>query len=208
MGGFWSTLGTIGEGVGEGLLQNAQKKSPMLGGVYQSFRNKKKPDDLSDANASLDSLTPGMGAPTGGDPTAGIDAMQGADQAAGLGDLSKPNAGAAASMANTVPEAADAQAMGTGQWNQPSQSSGGSGLANAAMMMGFDKGTIVTKPTIAKLAEHGQAEAVIPLTPKAGNRMQPDILEGRITPPKVPGVKYSRYSSYNRLGPHQGGALA
>jgi hypothetical protein len=77
------------------------------------------------------------------------------------------------------------------------------GLAEAALLGG---GGIITKPTLARIGEKGP-EAVVPLTPRPGNKMQPDLLEGRLSNPAVPGVKYSRYKSFNRLGPGQGGAV-
>jgi hypothetical protein len=81
------------------------------------------------------------------------------------------------------------------------------GMDAGGGLPGFAEGTIVTKPTIAKLAEHGEPEAVIPLTPRPANKMQPDILEGRISEPKVPGVRYQRYKGYNRFGPGVGGQV-
>ena len=68
------------------------------------------------------------------------------------------------------------------------------------------QGTVVTRPTIAKLGEEGP-EAVVPLTPRAGNKMQPDLLEGRIAEPSVPGIRYSRYKGANRFGPGAGGPV-
>ena len=69
--------------------------------------------------------------------------------------------------------------------------------------MGLGGGGIVTKPTLARIGERGP-EAVVPLTPRPGNKLQPDLLEGHVTAPKVPGVRYSRYKSFNRFG--SGGA--
>lgn len=82
----------------------------------------------------------------------------------------------------------------------------GADMAADAAIVGFKQGAIVTKPTIARIGEKGP-EAVIPLTPRAGNKMQPDIMEGHISAPRVPGIKYSRYRSFNRLGGGQGGEL-
>lgn len=82
------------------------------------------------------------------------------------------------------PEQPDPQIGNQNQWNQPQPMKGGA---------------IVTQPTIAKIGEAGP-EAVVPLTPRASNKMQPDLLEGHITAPKVPGVRYSRYKSFNRFG--------
>ena len=68
------------------------------------------------------------------------------------------------------------------------------------------QGRIVTKPMIARIGEKGP-EAVVPLTPRPGNRLQPDILEAHVSAPKIPGIKYSRYKGFNRFGPGQGGEI-
>lgn len=59
----------------------------------------------------------------------------------------------------------------------------------------YASGSIVTRPTKALIGERGP-EMVVPLTPRSQNRIQPDVFEGHITPPKVPGMRYSRYKSY------------
>lgn len=191
IGGFLSDLG-------QAEFQRIGQRSPIGKALY----NRYKPN------------APGTGIPEGPPPinpdgspdTSGQDAMQGANQAAGLGDLSKPNAGMSASMDNTMPDAASMATMSP--WNQPSQSNGRGALGGLASMamMGAAKGTIVTKPTIARIGESGP-EAVVPLTPRPGNHLNPDILEGHVSEPKVPGVRYSRYKTYNRLGPGQGGEI-
>lgn len=89
------------------------------------------------------------------------------------------------------------------QWNQPSQpsqsspSSGGF-LSTLGGLFGLERGAIVTSPTVARIGENGP-EAVVPLTPRAGNRLQPDLLEGHIQPKGVPGMRLSRYRSFNRF---------
>lgn len=60
-------------------------------------------------------------------------------------------------------------------------------------------GQIVTRPTYARLGESGP-EAVVPLHPTPSAKLSPDLLEGHLSPPRVPGVKYSRYKSFNRFG--------
>lgn len=62
----------------------------------------------------------------------------------------------------------------------------------------LEKGAIITQPSLVRLAEHGQPEAVVPLTPRAGNKMQPDLLEGHVAPPKPQGVNYSRMARYGQ----------
>ncbi len=57
------------------------------------------------------------------------------------------------------------------------------------------RGKLITKPTIARLGESGP-EAVIPLNNKAGNRVTPDLMEGHLMPPKVPGVRYQNFKGY------------
>ncbi len=56
-------------------------------------------------------------------------------------------------------------------------------------------GKIVSSPSIVSL---NKGDSVIPLTPRPGNKFQPDLLEGHIAPPKVPGIQYSRYKSYGQ----------
>ena len=97
--------------------------------------------------------------------------------------------------------------FGNNQWSTPapkpgSQAGGMDGLATLAA----GSGAIVTSPTIAKIGERGP-EAIVPLTPRAGNKLQPDMLEGHIAGPRVPGVRYSRYKSANRFAPGAGGAI-
>ena len=56
-------------------------------------------------------------------------------------------------------------------------------------------GKVVTQPSIVKL---NKGEAVVPLTPRPNNKLQPDLLEGHLAAPKVPMVNYSRYKSYGQ----------
>ncbi len=56
-------------------------------------------------------------------------------------------------------------------------------------------GQIVSKPSIVKLEK---GDSVIPLTPRAGNKLQPDLLEGHLAAPKPSGLQYSRYKSYGQ----------
>ncbi len=56
-------------------------------------------------------------------------------------------------------------------------------------------GQIVSKPSIVKLEK---GDSVIPLTPRAGNKLQPDLLEGHLATPKPAGMQYSRYKSYGQ----------
>ena len=111
-------------------------------------------------------------------------------------NLADPGAGAAASGAEGGADAA----AGMGE---ASAGAAAPDLAELALLGG---GGIVTKPTLARIGERGP-EAVVPLTPRPGNKMQPDVLEGRIAAPRVPGVHYARYKSFNRLGPGVGGSI-
>ena len=56
-------------------------------------------------------------------------------------------------------------------------------------------GQIVTQPSFVQLEK---GEAVVPLTPRAGNKLQPDLLEGHVMSPHTPGIGYSRYKSYGK----------
>src|SRR6185436_13212535 len=104
----------------------------------------------------------------------------------GLGhqsNLADPGAGAAASGMGASPEAGaalgDATAGAAAENIAPSLIEQMGGIAPMFM----ERGGVVTQPTLVKLAEHGQPEAVVPLTPRPGNRLQPDMLEGHINPP-------------------------
>lgn len=56
-------------------------------------------------------------------------------------------------------------------------------------------GKLVTKPTIARVGEKGP-EAIIPLTPRAGNKLSPDLLRGFPS-----GIPHPRYRSFGgRIG--------
>jgi hypothetical protein len=69
------------------------------------------------------------------------------------------------------------------------EDSGPLGYENAA------KGVLVTKPTIARVGESGP-EAIVPLNNAAGNKVRPDLMEGHLQPPKVPGVRYQNFKGY------------
>jgi hypothetical protein len=56
-------------------------------------------------------------------------------------------------------------------------------------------GRVVTQPSLVKL---NKGEAVIPLTPRPQNKLQPDLLEGHLAAPKVPGLQFARYKSYGQ----------
>ena len=63
---------------------------------------------------------------------------------------------------------------------------------------GYDneaQGRLVTKPTIARIADKGP-ELVVPMNSAAGNRVRPDMLEGHLQAPKVPGVRYQQFKGY------------
>ncbi len=57
-------------------------------------------------------------------------------------------------------------------------------------------GGIFTQPTIVKVAENHQPEAIIPLGGQ-GNKTHPDLLEGHLQPPKIPGLRYQRYKGFS-----------
>lgn len=90
---------------------------------------------------------------------------------------------------------------------------GDAGLADLALMA---KGGIASQPMTAKIAESGpevaggrivtspsivklqKGEAVVPLTPRPGNKLQPDLLEGHITAMKPQGESFSRFQRYGQ----------
>lgn len=111
----------------------------------------------------------------------------------GLGSAMKPKSSDAAS------DATDVGDLG-----------GDAGLADLALMA---KGGIAPHPMTAKVAESGpemagghiisspsivklnKGEAVVPLTPRPGNKLQPDLLEGHVA---APHVHYSRFQRYGQ----------
>lgn len=56
-------------------------------------------------------------------------------------------------------------------------------------------GKIITSPSIVRL---NKGETVVPLTPRAGNKMQPDLLEGHIPAMKPQGEQMSRFQRYGQ----------
>lgn len=56
-------------------------------------------------------------------------------------------------------------------------------------------GRIITQPSIVKL---NKGDTVVPLTPRAGNKMQPDLLEGHIPAMKPQGEQMSRFQRYGQ----------
>jgi hypothetical protein len=71
----------------------------------------------------------------------------------------------------------------------PSDDAGPMGYDNAA------RGVLVTKPIIARVGENGP-EAIVPLNNNAGNKVRPDLLEGHLAPPHVPGMRYQKFKGY------------
>lgn len=64
--------------------------------------------------------------------------------------------------------------------------------------LGYDnaaKGVLVTQPTIARVGENGP-EAIVPLNNNPGNKVRPDLLEGHLAPPHVPGMRYQKFKGY------------
>lgn len=192
MGAFVGAL----ENVGSNILANSQnpyfrQASQGLHNRYQARKDQNNPLDqssLASAPGGVDDATMNS---LMGNPNAGPEALQGANQAAGMKDLSMPGAGASADIGP------DQAAMANSQWNQPT--SGGSGGGLLGGILSAAQGTLVTKPTLARIGESGP-EAVIPMNNRPGNKVQPDLLEGHLANPKIPGVKYSRYKGYNRFG--------
>lgn len=203
MGGFWNTLGQFGQGVGQGMLNNAAQQSPLVGGVYNAYQSNRKKkiantwaeqQEQNQIDARQQDLNDIPFAPTPStldtwDGSTPVQSNTASPLVTDSPQMQPPNP-------NTIPDSPLAQ----------HQKQGG-GLTSMLPMLLAEHGTVVTKPTIVKLGEK-EPEMVIPLHPKAGNHIQPDILEGRVSPPRVPGVHYSRYRSFNRLAPGQGGSIA
>lgn len=54
-------------------------------------------------------------------------------------------------------------------------------------------GKIISSPSIVAL---NKGDTVVPLTPHANNKMQPDLLEGHVAAPKPSGEQFSRFQRY------------
>lgn len=116
-------------------------------------------------------------------------------------NLATPGAGAAASGQGSQDASAQASSQGV-----PMTGGGAPNISEDLMgdlpefagLLGGGK--LVTKPTLAKIGEKGP-EAVVPLTPRPGNKLGPDLLEGRLRPPVPKGLHYSEYHSFSGSNP-------
>lgn len=151
--GFWDTLGGIGEDVGKSLLE---RNKGLAGDVYGRYkRRQNQPNGVAPAP------------PLPGDP-ASLSDTPAPDNLA-----SPPNQAMPDQPDNSIQESA-----ALSPWRQPQSHSGASVAGALLPMIGAEQGTVVTEPTIAKVGENGP-EMVVPLNPRAGNHLQPDILQGR-----------------------------
>jgi hypothetical protein len=212
MGGFWNTLGQVGQGLAQGIAKKSPLGQAVYGGVQNYMDKKSQPPTVG-----LDDME-SLGITAPNTPTAGAYARYNSPSTPGVatpvnpqvtGDVGAPAQSPYAPPAVTPLSVTQQPGDETGsqignqsQWNQPS-GSGQSPVGNVIQAgltkaLGLKGGAIITQPTLARIGEHGP-EAVVPLTPRAGNKLQPDLLEGHITPAKVPGVRYSRYRSYSRM---------
>lgn len=172
-------MGGFAQNLGHGIVQNAQNRSPVFKALYNRYMSGMNP-----------AVQPGYG------QTANTDGWTIGGQPMGA----TPSGGAPGGPPMGSPPP-------SGQIPGPTGPSGGDPEEGEGMgVPQLASGTVVNKPIIAKLGEGGP-EAVVPLTPRAGNKMQPDILEGRVPAPRVPGVHYSRYKGYNRFGGGAGGQV-
>ena len=187
----------FGERLGQGFLKGIAQSSPLGNAVYNAFKEPTAPTPgpyarYNRAGAGQQpAINTGAAFVDYSAPPASAQGPQPGSAVNPQSNLADTGAGAAAS-GNGASAAADAGVVDAA-----------TGPASDAALMMLGGGGIVTKPTLARIGERGP-EAVVPLTPRAGNKLQPDLLEGHITAPKVPGVRYSRYKSFNRFG--SGGA--
>lgn len=105
------------------------------------------------------------------------------------------------------------------QWNQPDSThkpgQGGGDIATALSgVEGMALGGMAPHRQIARVAESGpenvngkiisspsivalnKGDTVVPLTPHANNKMQPDLLEGHVAAPHPSGEQFSRFQRY------------
>ena len=194
MGGFMGVLGGIGQNIGTKMLDketNKLQKSPVGSAIYNAYQsNRMNPSSIRNMQPPAGTPIPPMPAGMAPPPPPPVSAPPGS----GVGVA--PGTGGPTPPMSPMPTPPMLLSM------QPDDPTGGMGSPVESLA----RGKIVTRPMIARIGENGP-EAVVPLTPRAGNHMQPDIMEGHITPPKTPGIRYSRYTGYNRFGPGQGGVL-
>jgi hypothetical protein len=186
MGGFLGALRAVGEGIasqstlGTAIAENLdpsfqpaqQNQQGLLGAAGRYMRNRRNAQDSPNAPSNYDADVPGVVPAHLTDPSDPNDP----NRYMGQPPLEGPDPG---------------QVAASSQWNQPPTAGRLPGLASLAAA----SGTVVTSPTIAKIGEKGP-EMVVPLKARGGNRIQPDVLEGHITPPKSPNIRYSRYRSF------------
>jgi hypothetical protein len=187
MGGWLGALKAVGEGIasqsvlGTAVAENldpsfqpAQQNQQGLLGAAGRYLKNRRAQTAPGANVptNYDQNVPGIDPAHMTDPSNPIDPNRyedpGAQGADSPGGVPVPN---------------------QDQWLKPpvTPQFAGAGLAKGA--------TIVSSPTIAKIGEAGP-EMVVPLKARAGNRVQPDVLEGHISPPRTPGIRYSRYKTF------------
>ena len=175
---------------GSGYLQGLAQSSPLGNAVYNAFNAPQQPTagPYARYQSPSNAMTP-MPAPP--PPAPPVDtSMSGSQWGA-----SAPKSGLLGNVAKAVHPGATGDAA-DGIADAGADAAADSVAVDAALLAG---GGIITKPTLARIGEKGP-EAVVPLTPRPGNKMQPDLLEGHMGMPHVPGVKYSRYKSFNRFG--------
>lgn len=197
-----SGFGQVANGFGNALMDEARQNSPLANGLYSRYKHPQS-DQTGPMFGSGPSMDNGMGIESPPSPPP-PNPMQ--TQAQPLPSLPQPHAQDSADIGGM-----QNNELGN-QWSRPDpQSSGGAGTDFLHKKLGLESlapggsggvvpeamahGKIVTSPTIARVGESGP-EAVIPLTPRAHNKLNPDLLEGHITNPKVPGIRYSSYRHF------------
>jgi hypothetical protein len=179
--------------MGQGYLQGMAQRSPLGNAVYNAFKEPSAPAAGPYARYQSPSAPPGATTPMAPPVPPAPDTSGGTAGGSQWG-ASAPKSG----LIGQVMQGGGSGATGDGAAD--AEAGIGGDVAEAALLAG---GGVITQPTLARIGERGP-EAVVPLTPRPGNKMQPDLLEGHGAAPHVPGVKYSRYKSFNRFG--SGGA--
>lgn len=206
MGGYWSNLGNAAE-----QYEASQSRSPVVRALFQKAAGAGTSSDpgqqLANAIVGRYQRTPG---PTGsGVDPAMMDAqpqpMQappppepGDDHSATDAALNAEQAPTQSNGGGIIGNAIANKIAGSGSGGDPSMAHGG--VAGNPMMARVGESgpemaghQLVKSPSIVHLEK---GDAVVPLTPRSTNKLQPDLLEGHGVAPKVPGMAFSRYKSY------------
>lgn len=131
---------------------------------------------------------PALGQQVGGDSTGGGTTWDGTINYDGGGSENVGPGGGGGTAGSNVDYVEDAYALGGVAPRDQTARIAESGPEMAG-------GRIISSPSIVKLEK---GETVIPLTPRSGNKLQPDLLEGHVQAMKPKGEQFSRFPRYGQ----------